>query len=95
MYVQVLELCKYTVYTLPFKRLGSFSNILFEIFCTLKYPIDQKHSVDVVNVVNDYCSCKRLILNGISTEAYRGPLSATITPVFQWHVVLANPSLSF
>uniref|UniRef100_A0A673XEL4 Unconventional myosin-X-like n=1 Tax=Salmo trutta TaxID=8032 RepID=A0A673XEL4_SALTR len=35
--------------------------------------------VDVVNVVNDYCS----------------PLSATITPVFQWHVVLANPSLSF
>uniref|UniRef100_A0A8C8J3K7 5'-3' exoribonuclease n=1 Tax=Oncorhynchus tshawytscha TaxID=74940 RepID=A0A8C8J3K7_ONCTS len=26
---------------------------------------------------------------------YRGPLSATFTPVFQWHVVLANPSLSF
>ncbi|MGJ0280783.1 hypothetical protein ACQUZE_08830, partial [Streptococcus pyogenes] len=28
--------------------------------------------------------------NGISTKAYRGPLSATITPVFQWYVVLAN-----
>uniref|UniRef100_A0A8C8IVB2 5'-3' exoribonuclease n=1 Tax=Oncorhynchus tshawytscha TaxID=74940 RepID=A0A8C8IVB2_ONCTS len=26
---------------------------------------------------------------------YVGPLSATFTPVFQWHVVLANPSLSF
>ena len=25
---------------------------------------------------------------------YIGPLSATITPVFQWHVVLANPSSS-
>jgi fumarate reductase subunit D len=26
---------------------------------------------------------------------HRGPLSATISPVLQWHVVLANPSLSF
>ena len=46
--------------------------------------MNQKYSVDIVNVVNDYCSW-----------VYRGPLSATITPVFQWHVVLANPSSSF
>ena len=65
-------------------------------FCPLKrHQIDQKYSVDIVNVVNDYCSWKRLILYGISTYAYRGPLSATITPVFQWHVVLANPTMSF
>ena len=24
------------------------------IFCSIKYQIDQKHSVDIVNVVNDY-----------------------------------------
>jgi hypothetical protein len=27
----------------------------------LKYQIDQKYCVDIVNVVNDYCSWKQLI----------------------------------
>ena len=35
------------------------------IFCPDQ--IDQKYSVDIVNVVNDYCSWKLWIFNGIST----------------------------
>ena len=91
--------CSLYAHTLPFKSLGSLGNVLvFEehIFCPLKYKIDQKYSVDIVNVVNDHCSWKRLIyFDGISTQAYRVPLASTITSVFQWQVVLANPSLSF
>jgi hypothetical protein len=39
---------------------------------TLLFKIDdeidhQKYSEDIVNVVNEYCSWKRLIFNGIST----------------------------
>jgi hypothetical protein len=38
------------------------------IFCPLKYhKIDQKYSVDIVNVVNDYCKWKLIIFYGIST----------------------------
>jgi hypothetical protein len=66
------------------------------IFLLIKITyIHQKYSADIVTVVNNNCSWKRQIVNGISTQADRGPLSATITPVFQWHVVLANPSLEF
>ena len=51
--------------------LGLLRSVLFfereAHFCPLKYNlIDQKYSVDIVNVVNDYCSWKRQILNGIS-----------------------------
>ena len=39
------------------------------IFCPLKYHlIDQKYSVDIVNVVNDYCSWKRQILLSSSVQ---------------------------
>ena len=37
-----------------------------QMFCPLKqHQIDQKYSVDV-HVVNDYCSWKRMIFNGLS-----------------------------
>jgi hypothetical protein len=37
-----------------------------QFFCPLKkHKFDQKYSVDIVNVVNDYCISKRLISNGI------------------------------
>ena len=74
----------------PFKSLGSLRNVLvFERKAFFfKHNIDQKYSVDIVYFL-------RQIFYGISTKAYRHPLSAIITPVFQWHVVLANPSLSF
>ena len=53
-------------YTLQFKSLRSFRNVLvFER--NLKYhQIDQKYSVVIVNVVNDYCSWKRQIFYGTS-----------------------------
>ena len=55
------------LYTLPFKSLGSLRNVLaFEreahFFCPLKkHQIDQKYSVDIVYVVNDYLGWKRQI----------------------------------
>jgi hypothetical protein len=64
-------------------------------FCPLKHKIGQKYSVDIVNVVNDYCSWKQQIFLWNIYIGVQRPLSSTITPVFQWHVVLANPSLSF
>jgi hypothetical protein len=82
---------------MTFEKLSHLEMSLFlkeKLFLPLKYhQIDQKYSVDIFNVVNDYCSWKLNIFYGISTLAYRGPLSATITPVFQLHVVLANTSL--
>jgi hypothetical protein len=85
------------IYTLPW---GHLEMSLFlkerDIFCTLKqHQIDLKYSVDIVNVVNDYCSWKRLIFMEYLYIGVQRPLSANITPVFQWHIVLANPSLSF
>jgi hypothetical protein len=53
------------IYTLPFKSLGSLKNVLvFErkaLFVHFKITFDQKYTVDIVNVVNGYCSWKRLI----------------------------------
>ena len=37
---------------------------------------------------------KWLIFNGMSTHLYRILFSATITPMVQWHTVIANPSMS-
>ena len=50
---------------------GHLEIIIFERkahFCPLKlHQIDQKYSVDIVNVVNDCCSWKWLIFYGTST----------------------------
>jgi hypothetical protein len=55
---------KAITHTLPFKSLASLRNVLvFErkahFWSIKKHQIDQKHSVDMVNVENDYCSWKR------------------------------------
>ena len=60
-------------HTLPFKSLGSLRNVFFffpdfYFFCQLKqHQIEQKYSVDIVSIVNDYCSLKQLVCYGIST----------------------------
>ena len=57
--------CIYMVNTLPFKN-----------SCPLKlHQIDQKYSIDIVYVVNDYCSWKRQTFYGISTYLPRMPAS--------------------
>ena len=46
--------------TPPFKSLGSWNLLVFEKNCPLKYhQIDQKYSIDLVNVVNYYSSWKQ------------------------------------
>ena len=52
-----------------YTTIQKFEVLVFEKqMCPLKYhPIVQKYIVDIVNDVNDYCSWKRLIFNGIST----------------------------
>ena len=74
LYIYILYRVPYSKYTLPFKSLGSLRNVLiserkalfFSMKITLNYR-NQKYSLDIVHVVNDYSSCKRLIFNGIST----------------------------
>ena len=61
------------MHTQPFNSFGSLRNVLvFEKahLCPLKYQIDQKYSVDIVNILNDYCSWKRQIFKGKPTEAH-------------------------
>ena len=72
-------------------RSNVWGHLEMSLFLSIK--IDQKYKVDIVNVVIDYCSWKRLIFMEYLHTV--GPFSETITPVFQWHVVLANPCLLF
>ena len=63
---------KVKMYTLLFKSLGSLRNVsVFERkgpFWSIKiHQINQKYSVDIVNVVNDYCSWKQQIFYEIAT----------------------------
>jgi len=73
------------VYTLPFKSLGSLRNVFIfqRKHCFFnKVNNNQKYTLYIVNVVNDYSRWKRLVSNEISPEVYQGPFPSTITPVF-------------
>ena len=49
------------------KDWGHLEMSLFkEIILILILIVNQKYSLDIVNLVNDYSSCKEMILNSIS-----------------------------
>jgi hypothetical protein len=71
---------RYTFKKYTFKSLGSLRNVLVLkrgiFFCPLKYQIDQKYRIDIVNVVNDYFSWKQQIfLLNIYTGVQRSIVS--------------------
>jgi hypothetical protein len=56
--IKMINIC-----TPPFRSLWSLRNV----FVFERKAQCRQYSVDIVNVVNDYCSWKWMILNGIST----------------------------
>jgi hypothetical protein len=55
-----LQLLDFVLHTLPFKSLGWLRNVLV-FFVLLNNIKIIRNTVDIVNVVNYYCSCKGLI----------------------------------